>query len=41
VIARELYDEAQQPAELKNRIDDPALAEAQAEAAKRLREQFP
>lgn len=41
VIARELYDEAQQPAELKNRIDDPVLKEAQAEAEKRLRAQFP
>jgi iduronate 2-sulfatase len=41
VLARELYDEAQQPAELQNRIDDPALRDAQREAEKRLRTQFP
>ncbi len=40
-LARELYDEAQQPAELKNRIDDPALKDAQAEAEALLRAQFP
>ena len=41
VVARELYDNDQQPAELKNRIDDPALSEVQAEAVKLLRVQFP
>jgi iduronate 2-sulfatase len=40
VVARELYDESQQPAELMNRIDDAALSEAQAEAVRLLRKQF-
>jgi iduronate 2-sulfatase len=40
VTARELYDESQQPTELKNRIDDPSLAEAQAEAVALLQRQF-
>ncbi|MEI6873345.1 MAG: sulfatase [Verrucomicrobiota bacterium] len=40
VIAKELYDAAQEPAELKNRADDPELAEQQREAANALHAQF-
>jgi iduronate 2-sulfatase len=41
VIARELYATEQDPAELKNRVDDAALKDQQAEAGKWLREKFP
>jgi iduronate 2-sulfatase len=41
VIARELYATEQDPAELKNRIDDSALKDQRAEAEKLLRERFP
>ncbi len=41
VTARELYATEQDPAELKNRIDDAALKDQRAEAAKLLRERFP
>lgn len=41
VIGRELYAEDDEPAETKNRIDDPALAAVQREAERRLRAQFP
>ena len=40
-IARELYAEADEPAETRNRIDDPQLATAQREAERLLRERFP
>lgn len=40
VIARELYATEQDPAESKNRVDDPALKEQQVEAEKLLRVQF-
>jgi iduronate 2-sulfatase len=40
-IARELYEEADEPAETHNRIGDPRLAAAQAEAESLLRAQFP
>lgn len=40
VLARELYDDAQEPAELKNRAGDPALSEAQREAAELLHAQL-
>ncbi len=41
VIGRELYDNAQEPAELRNRVDDPQMAQAQREAESLLRKQFP
>ena len=41
VIARELYATEQDPAELKNRVDDAALKDQQAEAGKWLREKYP
>jgi iduronate 2-sulfatase len=41
VTARELYATEQDPAELKNRIDDAALKDQRAEAEKLLRERFP
>lgn len=40
VIARELYATEQDPAESKNRVDDPALKVQQVEAEKLLRAQF-
>ena len=40
-VARELYDDADEPAETRNLIDDPRLASAQTEAAALLRAQFP
>ena len=40
-IARELYDNAQEPAELHSRVDDPRFAKAQKEAETLLRKQFP
>jgi iduronate 2-sulfatase len=40
-IARELYANDDEPAETRNRVDDPQLATAQREAAKLLRERFP
>jgi iduronate 2-sulfatase len=40
-IARELYVNDDQPAETRNRVDDPQFAAAQREAAKLLRERFP
>ena len=40
VIARELYATEQDPAESKNRVDDPTLKVQQAEAEKLLRAQF-
>jgi iduronate 2-sulfatase len=40
-IARELYDATADPAEMKNAIDDPALASAQREAEALLAKQFP
>ena len=40
-IGRELYAEDDEPAETRNRIDDPALAAAQREAEKLLRARFP
>ena len=36
IIAKELYDNAQEPAEIKNRADDPLLAKQQSEAAELL-----
>jgi iduronate 2-sulfatase len=41
VIGRELYDEAQQPAELHNRADDPLFLSVRAQAESLLRKQFP
>ena len=41
VIGRELYDNAQEPAELHSRVDDPQFAKAQREAESLLRKQFP
>jgi len=41
VMARELYATEQDPAELKNRIDDAALKNQRAEAEKLLRARFP
>ena len=41
VMGRELYDNAQQPAELHNRVDDPQFAKVRAEAEGLLRKQFP
>ena len=40
-VARELYDAANDPNEMKNAVDSPALAEAQAEAAALLKKRFP
>jgi len=40
-IARELYENADEPAELRNAVDDPRLARAQREAGALLRKQFP
>jgi iduronate 2-sulfatase len=40
-MARELYEEADEPSETRNLIDDPRLASAQTEAAALLRAQFP
>ena len=40
-VARELYDATTDPDEMRNAVDSPALAEAQAEAAALLRKQFP
>jgi iduronate 2-sulfatase len=40
-IARELYEESDEPAETQNRIDDPRLSAAQREAETLLRAQFP
>ena len=40
-IGRELYAEDDEPAETRNRIDDPALAPAQREAERLLRARFP
>lgn len=39
--ARELYDHQEDPQELNNAVDDPALAPEQSEAEKLLRKQFP
>ncbi|MDP3070891.1 MAG: sulfatase [Opitutaceae bacterium] len=41
ILARELYEEADQPAETRNRIDEPRLESAQSEAEVLLRAQFP
>lgn len=41
VVARELYDNAQEPAELRNAVDDQSLVEALDEAKQILRKQFP
>ena len=41
VVGRELYDAAQQPAELHNRVDDPQFAKLRTEAEALLRKQFP
>ena len=41
VIARELYDARRDPAEMHNDVDLPELADAQADAAARLHQQFP
>lgn len=41
MIGRELYAEDDEPAETRNRIDEPALAAAQREAETLLRAQFP
>jgi hypothetical protein len=40
-VARELYAEADEPAETRNVIDEPRLAVAQREAERLLRAQFP
>lgn len=40
-VARELYDAQQDPAELRNAVDAPALTEAQRDAEQLLRRQFP
>lgn len=40
-VARELYAAADEPAETRNRVDDPALAEPQREAERLLRARFP
>lgn len=40
-IARELYDSSQEPAELKNVVDDPSFAAARKEAEQQLTAQFP
>ena len=40
-VARELYDAASDPNEMKNAVDSPALAEWQNEAAALLKKQFP
>jgi iduronate 2-sulfatase len=41
VIARELYDARRDPTEMHNDVDLPELADAQADAAARLHQQFP
>jgi iduronate 2-sulfatase len=41
VVARELYDHAKDPQELRNAIDDPALAKERESAAALLLKQFP
>ena len=41
IVARELYDALQDPTELVNAIDDPALSDARREAERILRLQFP
>ena len=41
VIGRELYDNTQQPAELRNAVDDPQFASARNEAEALLSKQFP
>lgn len=41
VIGRELYDNAQEPAELQSRVGDPQFAKAQQEAEALLKQQFP
>jgi len=41
VIARELYDHTNDPAELRNAVEESALTGARAEAEKLLREKFP
>jgi iduronate 2-sulfatase len=41
LIARELYEDRDEPAETRNLIDNPRLAEAQKEAEAQLRKQFP
>jgi iduronate 2-sulfatase len=41
VLARELYDQEQQPEELINRVDDPRWASARARAESLLESQFP
>ncbi|MEN9573659.1 MAG: hypothetical protein RL514_1514 [Verrucomicrobiota bacterium] len=41
IVGRELYDAAQQPAELHNRADDPQFAKLRTEAEALLRKQFP
>lgn len=41
VVARELYDNADEPHELRGVLDDPKLAKAQREAEQLLRKQFP
>jgi len=40
-VARELYEDADEPAETRSLLDDPRLAGAQREAEQRLRGQFP
>jgi iduronate 2-sulfatase len=40
-VARELYEEADEPAETRNLVDEPRLAAAQREAERLLRERFP
>ena len=41
IVAREFYEEADEPAETRNAIDQPRLASAQGEAERLLRQQFP
>jgi iduronate 2-sulfatase len=41
LVGRELYDALRDPTELRNAIDDPALASAQQKAAAHLSKQFP
>ena len=41
IIGHELYDNSQQPAELRNVVDDPQFATARREAEALLRKQFP
>ena len=40
-LARELYDAQHDPAELRNAVDVPAMADAQHDAEELLRQQFP